>query len=265
MAVSLWVRTHKPVCGVCVLAFLCLLNACSSELVLATWQCKGRTDAGSSDGGTSIDFPWSTGFENGWCDYSESNGSCYTWDSASNDIVEAPVRSGRYAAAFTVTGDEPRGTQARCHLDGELPKAALYGAWYYIPAGATNSGNWNLIHWQGGTAPDDLPTLWDISLVNAGAGLRLNVYSRYGNAPDLSDAPLIPIGTWFHIEMFLKRASDETGAIAVYQNGAPLAQVSNIKTDDTTYGQWYVGNLATNLDPVQSTVYVDDVSIGPER
>jgi len=149
-----------------------------------------------------------------------------------------------------------------------LPRQAYYQAWYYVPTLATNSDNWNLIHFQGGSSPDDhLNGLWDISLVNnATGGLRLTVrdYVENSSIPDMSDSPPIPIGSWFQIVMFLKRASDATGEVRVYQDGVNILQAPNIITDTTPYGQWYVGNLATNLDPVDSTLYVDDVSVGPE-
>ncbi len=267
-AVLRWEKANAPFFIVCVSALSTLLNACSSELVLATWACKPSSsteppDSGSADGGVSFEFPWSTGFENGFCDYFEGNGSCYTTGSASYKIVTAPVHSGHYAAAFTVVGDGTgTSTNSRCHRDGDLPEQAYYGAWYYIAALATNSGNWNLIHFQGGS---DLHGLWDISLVNnADGGLHLMVadYVKNSSIPALSATPEIPIGHWFHIEMFLKRAADATGEVSVYQDDVPILQAPNRITDDTTYGQWYVGNLATDLNPAESTLYVDDVTVG---
>jgi hypothetical protein len=41
------------------------------------------------------------------------------------------------------------------------------------------------------------------------------------------------------------------------------ADLTGIASDDTDWGQWYVGNLATSVLPPTSTVYVDDVTIGP--
>ena len=35
------------------------------------------------------------------------------------------------------------------------------------------------------------------------------------------------------------------------------------ETDDSNFGQWYVGNYADGLEPADSTLYVDDVTIGP--
>jgi hypothetical protein len=40
-----------------------------------------------------------------------------------------------------------------------------------------------------------------------------------------------------------------------------LFDLTNILTDDSSVGQWYVGNLATGLTPPASTLYVDDVTI----
>jgi len=274
-AVLLWEKGRKTLLlVVCVTVPAILLNACSSDLVLANWVCKpsGHPDSGSSDAGTDFS-PWSTGFENGTCDYTfDGDGSCYTTKgSASFGIVEAPVHAGHYAAAFTVVGDgsnKDTGTNSRCHRDGDLPRQATYRAWYYIPALATNLDNWNLIHFQGGTSPDDrLNSLWDISLVNNANGeLRLTVrdYVPNSSIPDVSDSTPIPIGSWFEIAMFLKRASDATGEVEVYRDGARILQATNLITDNTSYGQWYVGNLATHLNPAEFTLYVDDISVGSE-
>ncbi|HEY5955685.1 MAG TPA: heparin lyase I family protein, partial [Polyangiaceae bacterium] len=249
-----------------------LSSACSSEFVLASWTCKssdstGQAGAGSTHDNMRFDATWSTDFENGFCDYSVGNGSCYSTGSASYQIVESPVHGGKYAAAFSVIADGT-GTNSRCHRDGELPAQATYGAWYYIPALATNSDNWNLLHFQGGSSPDvRLGNLWDVSLDNDDTGgLRLSVFDSISNSSmTLSNTPAIPIGSWFHIEVFLKRASDATGEISVYQDGITVLHATELITDNTTYGQWYVGNLATKLTPTMSTVYVDDVTIKPSR
>jgi hypothetical protein len=90
-------------------------------------------------------------------------------------------------------------------------------------------------------------------------------YVENSSIPPLSDTrPPIPIGTWFHIEIFLKRASDKTGEISVLQDTFEILHATNLITDTTPYGQWYVGNLTSNLNPAESTLYVDDVSVGPE-
>ena len=195
-------------------------------------------------------------------------GFCYAFGAASYKIVDSPVHSGHYAAAFTVIAESDKGTNSRCFRQGALPQEAYYGAWYYIPTLATNSDNWNLFHFQG-TVPDGGGTQgWDLSLVNNNnGGLRLSVRGYLANVtvPDMSSAPAIPIGTWFHVVMYLKLAADTTGEVSVYQDGVRILPATNLATDtdNTIFDEWYVGNLADDLNPAQYTLYVDDVSVEP--
>ena len=65
--------------------------------------------------------------------------------------------------------------------------------------------------------------------------------------------------------MYLRRAADATGEVTVYQDGVVAYHLVDLVTDDTSWGQWYVGNLATGLAPADSTLYVDDVAIRTAR
>ncbi len=87
---------------------------------------------------------------------------------------------------------------------------------------------------------------------------------RNSGISGVTGAPVVPIGTWFEIEVFFKRAADATGEVIVNQDGEEVATATNLITDPYVYGQWYVGNLATALSPAESTVYVDDVSVRAE-
>jgi len=223
-------------------------------------------DAITSEGGEQLESPLFDGFENGFCDYMRGTGFCYQTGQATFKIVDSPVHSGNFAAAFTVFGDGTKQSQqSRCVREGVLPPAAVYGAWYYIPSLTKSSALWNLFHFQGRATPDQTwDGLWDISLLNTDSGdLRLVVYDFVNklvrNPPD---GTIVPIGTWFHLQIFLKRASDATGEVNVYQDGVSVVHATNIITDRTNYAQWYVGNLAESVSPVQSTLYVDDVTVG---
>jgi len=228
----------------------------------------GTPDASAMPSATDpITVPWSTGFENRFCDYSQPSGFCT--DPPQYTIVNYPTKSGHYAAAFNVVGDgEDGGTaqQSRCVRQGVLPKQAYYGAWYYVPTTATNHALWNLIHFQGADSPTAIPHgIWDVSLTNGVDG-RLNLLVlRFlwpgSPAAHILNGPPIPIGSWFHIEFYLRRAKNATGRAALYQDGVLVADFPNVITDDTDWGQWYVGNLATSLSPPESTLYVDDITI----
>jgi hypothetical protein len=211
-----------------------------------------------------VTLPWTTGFEDGFCDYAPPLGFCFATGSGSYKIVTSPVHTGDYAAAFSVSDTDDAGSQARCVEQGVFPRAAYYGAWYYVPASAVNSGVWNLFHFQGGVPGQLLHGLWDVSLVNLADAGPLHVVSfdfLTGGTPDASAVPPIPIGQWFHLEVYFKRASDATGQLTILQDGEVAVNLTDLATDDTSWGQWYVGNLATALLPHASTVYVDDVTI----
>jgi hypothetical protein len=253
-------------------AFLAYLSlGCEPELVVGAWACPAP--APSSDGGAVayadkvVEAPWSTSFELDWCDYTRAAGFCYSAPAATYDIVETPVHTGRRAAAFSVIGDPAANAgQARCFREGVLPANAQYGAWFYVPSSANNTGNWNLMHFQGGVPPD-FHGLWDVSLgSNDDGSLYLYLFDFLGpgvRRPTDTSALPVPIGAWFHVELRLRRAADTTGEVVVYLDGAPVLGFAGIVTDDTTSAQWYVGNLANALDPPASTIYVDDVTVDP--
>jgi hypothetical protein len=222
-------------------------------------------DATFVDSGlTPIPFPWSTGFENGFSDYASSGSFCYLSGGGTLGIVTSPVHSGAYAASFTVSTDGGSLSQTRCKLSGALPQSAYYSAWYYVPVSVNNRGLWNLIHFDGATGPNAaVHGLWDISLVNGTGGtLELTSYDfLHTETPDSGGAPPIPIGSWFRIEIFLKRASDNTGRFTLLQDGVVIVDLNGLETDDTPWGEFFVGNLASSLVPSDVTVYVDDVMV----
>jgi hypothetical protein len=262
-------------------ALAVLATACNKEIVVgadpvgdasdasedACAASSGNPDDAAADAGglALLVVPWSTGFENKFTDWSEppDGGYCYDLGSgASHTIVTSPVHSGQHAAAFTVDPALASPSQTRCVRQGVLPQSAYYGAWYYVPAAATTIGTWNLFHFQGAETPDAATeNLWDVSLVNETDGaVAPSVYDFKRAQPHVIETP-IPIATWFHLEVLLKRSDVSTGEFTVYLNGKPLLDLDGIETDDTRWGQWYVGNYATALLPSPSTVYVDDVTI----
>jgi hypothetical protein len=219
------------------------------------------TDAGTF---SPLIVPWSTGFETGLGDWTADNqGACYFLGGGSYRAVTSPVHSGTQAAAFTVNPSGNFDSEARCYRQGVLPQAAYYGAWYYVPAPAFNAGNWNLFHFRGGSSTVQALThgLWDVSLVNdPDAGNDTSVYDFFTMQP-LEAGPAIPIGQWFHLEVYFKRSDAGAGEFTVYRDQQIVFRQTGITTDDSLVGSWHVGNLATSIFPPVSTIYVDDVTI----
>jgi hypothetical protein len=251
-------------------ALTLLTSSCEPELDLGDWNCarasfdQASGEAGAPASSLSITVPWSTSFEDGFCGYSDQRGFCYAdadaaGANASYKVTSVQAHSGKLAAAFQVNtnGD---GQQARCVLEGILPTEAYYGAWFFIPKTVSSASNWNLMHFQG---DDDGHGLWDVTVGrSANGGLFLYVYDfLHGRARMREGTLQVPIATWFRVVFFWRRTADETGVVELYQDDQRLLRLTNIATDDSSWAQWYSGNLAKALSPPDATIYMDDVTI----
>jgi len=256
------------------LAVLPVLAACAPKVSAGVWECPVDDGAAGAPANTDpVTVPWSTGFEDGFCEYVQLAGYCY--GDSSYVLVNEPHRpEGHWAAEFKVIGDG--WDQTRCVRQGVLPESAVYGAWYFIPEALQEANNWNLFHFQGGDAPGPgAEWFWDVTLYKIPQSESWELGVRdYMDPNDQADDPIIytgaehkpvPIGKWFHIELFLKRASDSTGKIALYQDGVLLFERANLKSNVAPFTEWYVGDWAADATPADSSLYVDDVSIGTTR
>ena len=163
-----------------------LLVACEPNLVVGKWDCQAAGGEGSTQRvADAVAMPWSTSFENAFCDYGAVAGYCYAAPRASYEAVTTPVHSGKFAAAFSVIADGALdGFQTRCVRQGKLPSAAYYSAFFFIPSAPTAASNWNLMHFRGGLADGSpLHGLWDVSLARQADGTFQVV------------APLIPVNS----------------------------------------------------------------------
>ena len=259
------------VASVSALAALPVLGGCAPKLSTGEWQCAPDTGAaGASDlpGQTDpVAVPWSDGFEDGFCNYSTVETPAYCYGDGYALVSEPQPNSGRFAAEFKVIGADEH--QTRCVHQGEFPLTAYYSAWYYIPQPPSDANVWNLWHFRGGDDPGSAHDLWDVSLgngVNPG-DWELMVLDRPSGFENYRSAGhvKIPIGRWFHIELFLKRTSDSTGEVALYQDDQLLFDRTNLKSDVSKFMQFYFGDWTLNpmADAVQedSHLYVDDISI----
>jgi hypothetical protein len=235
--------------------------ACESPQRIAGLGGEGNDGVGPPS--NPLIVPWTTSFENGFCDYAEADGYCYVEAFAGFEVVTSPVRSGSFAAAYTLNTDAGlAGHQSRCVRGGQLPEAAYYSAYFFIPEAPSATANWNLMHFRG-IDGDSSHGLWDVSIARTPAGsLRVYIFDHLrALVRDTTSVPALPVGEWFQLEVYWRRAADATGALTLYQDGEVAFDLTELITDDSSLGEWYVGNLAATLTPAISTIYVDDVAI----
>lgn len=224
------------------------------------------------DGRTVV--PWSATFEPG--DFSEweadGQGGAYQL-SVPPTVSTEQAHSGTHSAKLTISPVNGlvdyvylfRGTAGSPPAEPE----AYYGAWFYIPKPYLVSMYWNVFHFLYGTTPDrqDLKGIWDLDLRSSDTGELIPYvwdFLARRQRDQLTPMPVQP-GKWFHIEMFLRLASDATGQVSVWQDGVLVLDVSDVVTSPTPWLQWSVGNTSLDITPTPADLYIDDVTLSLSR
>ena len=75
----------------------------------------------------------------------------------------------------------------------------------------------------------------------------------------------VPIGQWVHFEVFLKKASDATGQLTVWQDDVEILDAEGVVTAETDWIEWSVGGASNDVAPAPAFVYIDDATISVSR
>jgi hypothetical protein len=240
--------------------------------VLVAGGCGRQVHLGDiGDGAASI--LWSATFEVG--DLSEwsgdGHGGAYVVDNASvaPSATLAVAHRGRYAGMATVA--PVPGTASINYLFRDQPSvpAAYYSAWFYISSSFTVKSWLSLIHFNVSGSGDgkNLSAIWDLNLYpRADASLVAHLYDfvTQTNLEQALPAP-VPVATWVHFEVFLRKAADATGEVAVWQDGVSILDRRNVMTAATDWVQWNAGVSSDDVAPPAAVVYVDDAAISLSR
>jgi hypothetical protein len=75
----------------------------------------------------------------------------------------------------------------------------------------------------------------------------------------------IPVGQWFHLEVYYQKAATATGHITVWQDGVQIVDLANVKTANSGDLGWGVINYGQMTTPSDMTIYVDGAAISTTR
>jgi hypothetical protein len=176
---------------------------------------------------------------------------------------------GRYAGMATVT--PVPGTASINYLYRNQPNlpAAYYSAWFYLASSFTVKGWLSLMHFNNSSSGDgkNLSAAWDLNLYPRPDGSLIAHLYNYVAVNNLEQAvPVpVPIATWVHFEVFLRKAADATGEVAVWQDGVSILDRRNVATAATDWMQWDAGASSNDVTPPTAVVYVDDAAISLSR
>jgi hypothetical protein len=248
-------------------AGLLLAACCAAAGPLA---CDRNVNLGAiTDGAANV--LWSAGFERGDLSEWEAGGEGGA-DLENIDIAPAVstavAHTGRYAGKATVL---PAGGMESINYfvrQQPSPTRAYYAAWFYITPFAVKT--WlSIIHFRGSHTGDgeNVYPIWDVNLYTRPDGsLVAHLYHFVTQTNYEEPAPVpVPLGRWVHFEVFLDKASDATGRITVWQDGAAIIDTHDVTTVETPWTQWGVGGSSTDVDPAPAVLYVDDATISINR
>ena len=239
--------------------------------MLAAGACERQVHLGDiGDGAAAV--LWSSTFEVG--DLSEwskdgHGGAFFDNATAGPSATSEVAHRGRFAGMATVT--TMPGTTSISYLFRNQPSVpeAYYSAWFYIPTSFAVKTWLSLIHFNGSRSGDgsDLSALWDLNLyprLDGSLVAHLYDYVAQTNLEQTVPAP-VPVARWVHFEVFIRKAADATGDIAVWQDGVSILDNRNVVTAANDWLQWDVGGSSDDVTPPRAVVYVDDAAISLAR
>jgi hypothetical protein len=230
--------------------------------------------AGSDAGdGAVVNLLWTATFEPG--DLSEwsgdGQGGSFLQSATTPAVASADVEHrGRFAGKYAVTPAPGLVSISYVFRRQPSPSEAYYGAWYYLSPAFTVHGYLSLVHFNGSHTGDGnnvYPT-WDLNIYpQASSGALIAHLYNYATVTNVESATPVPVpsGRWVHFEVLVRKATDATGRIAVWQNDVLVLDAEGVATTENDWMEWDVGAASDDLSPPPGVVYVDDATISLQR
>lgn len=196
-------------------------------------------------------------------------------------ITASGVQSPESGVRFQWQADEAGQTRAKKGGAKNLPDAAYYTGYVYIPSVIERLGSfWLVVQMkQRNTSAAQVP-VYSLNLgftdpdMHAEPNTNMHSDGTYnGSEPDLSNTHYtISAGAWHRIDMYYKMATGTTGELAWWLDNTLLWRFTGIRTqfsqppEDWVYGNTYQmqvswGHYAANLNPNTSTIYWDNLEV----
>jgi len=244
------------------------LVACQPEIVLGDSE-------GASGPGSAVPVPgavlWSTDHEAGsvddWALGGDAQGGEFYWGDAQGEVRSGIGRDGSQALVMTIDtsfSDAPsQGFRVYRRIE---PAPAFYSASFRLEEAHAVSDWWSIFLFHARNASLSLEndtSLWDVRVVNdAGGGMALQFFDHETQEGSLSGrlGAVMP-GQWFELTAYLDYLPPDATRLRILLDGAPLFDMTGLRTALHEHVFWAVGNGANGLSPALSTLYMDDAAI----
>src|SRR5882724_1536082 len=192
------------------------------------------------------------------------------------EVVKGIARSGDYALHIQDDSPDMRDFPLAAR-NGPLPVEVYCSAWYFLPQPLRPKKYWWFMLFRSrepGKNPDfrDEVALSFTSLPDGSVGTRVN--RRSATLPpdstelDESVAPQldlpVPTAQWFHIEVFHRTGTDDSGHLTVWQDGQLTFDLVGHNSLNNN-AEWMVGGVVDALTTSASELFIDDAAITKRR
>ncbi len=169
--------------------------------------------------------------------------------------------SGRFALKLTISGASGQTQAARILRWHDTPEEGYYSVWLYFPRIYRPAYWWNVIQFKS-VGAENVP-IWVVNVGNRTDGsmyfylwhaLTNITYSEINHVA-------IPSGHWTHLTLYLRRATDHSGRITVWQDGTLLFDVDQVQTAVGPNTHFGVSNYTDDIAPPDPVIYADDAKI----
>jgi hypothetical protein len=194
-------------------------------------------------------------------------GGSYHLGKGTISIVQSPVHGGHYAAKSSIDASTSL-ANARLYREGNLPLEAEYSVWLYIPAQYSVGEYWSVFEFSGRIDPADsnsFTTAWSLNLrpsSETDTSLLWYVWDGIrGQELPPSDTVGVPVGRWFQLKALVRQATDNTGRVVFWVDGALVTKLGGVSTVPTNWMSWSVGSVEPSASPQPADLYIDDARI----
>ncbi len=219
----------------------------------------------------SPDIFWQAGFETGDISEWTAHGDWLRQgNTATYQVQTKIVKSGEYAVQLTIDTSSGSSQAAYLFYWDQLPNAAYYSAWYYIPANIDTEDWWNVMQWKS-TYNGDSDYSRPVFVLDGAIFGQTALSLCYLPDRDVDKqcwkqtTAALPQDQWVHIEVYYERDKVD-GHVIVWQDGVKLFDITGYPTvlsDGTLY--YSVNHYTDGINPDVSSIYIDDVVISYDR
>ncbi len=178
------------------------------------------------------------------------------------------AHSGRYGVQLHVP-DMNTGSSLGVRLfrwcEAQTHAALYYSAWYYLPQRVQVQGWWHLMEWK---SSGSYNAKFMVGVANRADGSMYLYVERgqdSGGGRWSQSVRNVPVGQWFHVEAYVRKATDSSGRVTLWQDGVQLVDVTGVATANSDDLRWAVINYGQYTTPSDVTIYADDARISTAR